>query len=167
MIQLTCGRVACSLAQCILERMDGWLYLAFDDFVKRHYSRYAFKHVARIDVPTFMDPTVSQRLDAVSLRYGFCSIGRTLDGLLRSGCSILVLFTQLSVLVTILREQGIGSTLSLLTCLCHLVVCILAQMELSNSSLEGLGWFILYLHVSFLSLNSRQHTRPRLEMRIM
>jgi hypothetical protein len=167
MIQLTCGRVACSFAQCILERMDGWLYLAFDNFVKRHYSRYAFKHVARIDVPTFMDPTVSQRLDAVSLRYGFCSIGRTLDGLLRSGCSILVLFTQVSVLVTILREQGIGSTLSLMTCLCHLVVCILAQTELSNSSLEGLGWFILYLHVIFLTLGSRQHMRPRLEMRIM
>src|SRR6266702_3710846 len=100
------GRVACSLVQCLLERVDGWLYLAFDDFVKRHYSRYAFKHVARIDVPTFMDPSVSQRLDAVSLRYGFCTVGRTLGFLI---------------------------------CLCHLVVCALTQMELSNSSLEGLG----------------------------
>ncbi|KAI0286209.1 P-loop containing nucleoside triphosphate hydrolase protein [Russula brevipes] len=104
MIRLTCGRVACSFAQCLLERTDGWLYLAFDDFVKRHYSRYAFEHIARID-----------RLDAVSLRYGFCSVGRTIDSLLRSGCSILVLFTQVSVLVAILREQGIGSFLSLLT----------------------------------------------------
>jgi hypothetical protein len=141
MIRLTCGRVACSFAQCLLERTDGWLYLAFDDFVKRHYSRYAFEHIARIDVPTFMDPSVSQRLDAVSLRYGFCSVGRTIDSLLRSGCSILVLFTQVSVLVAILREQGIGSFLSLLTCLCHLVVCVLSQMELANSSLEGLGQY--------------------------
>jgi hypothetical protein len=139
MIQLTCGRVACSFAQCLLERVDGWLYLAFDDYVKNHYSRYAFEHVARIDVPTFIDPSVSQRLDAVSLRYGFCSVGRTLDSLLRSGCSILVLLTQVSVLVTILREQGIGSFLSLLTCLCHLVVCVLSQTELANTSLEGLG----------------------------
>ena len=75
--------------------MDGWLYLAFDDIVKHHYSRYAFQHVACIDMPTFMDPSVSQRLDAVSLIYGFCSVGRTLDGLLCSGCSILVLFSQL------------------------------------------------------------------------
>ena len=142
-IRLTCGRVACSLSQCILERTDGWLYLAFDDLVKRHYSRYAFEHVARMDVPTFTDPTVSQRLDAASLRYGFSSIGRTLDSLLRSGCSILVLFTQVSVLVAILREQGIGSFLSLLTCLCHLVICILAQTELANSSLDGLGRFVL------------------------
>jgi hypothetical protein len=141
MVQLTCGRVACSFAQCLLERVDGWLYLAFDDFVKNHYSRYAFKHVARIDVPTFMDPSVSQRLDAVSLRYGYCSVGRTLDSLLRSGCSILVLFTQFSVLVTILREQGISSRLSLLTCLCHLVVCFLTQRELANSSLDGFGQF--------------------------
>lgn len=133
------GRVACSLVQCLLERVDGWLYLAFDDFVKRHYSRYAFKHVARIDVPTFMDPSVSQRLDAVSLRYGFCTVGRTLDSLLRSGCSIIVLFTQIGVLVAILREQGMGTTLGFLICLCHLVVCALTQMELSNSSLEGLG----------------------------
>jgi hypothetical protein len=93
-------------------------------------------------LPTFMDPSVSQRLDAVSLRYGFCSVGRTLDSLLRSGCSILVLLTQFSVLVTILREQGIGSFLSLLTCLCHLLVCVLSQMELANSSLEGLGRFL-------------------------
>jgi len=141
MVQLTCGRVACSFAQCLLERVDGWLYLAFDDFVKNHYSRYAFEHVARIDVPTFMDPSVSQRLDAVSLRYGYCSVGRTLDSLLRSGCSILVLFTQFSVLVTILREQGISSRLSLLTCLCHLVVCFLTQRELANSSLDGFGQF--------------------------
>ncbi|KAH9027600.1 hypothetical protein EDB85DRAFT_2171739 [Lactarius pseudohatsudake] len=94
LIRLMCGRVASSLAQCLLERVDGWLYLAFDDFVKHHYSRYALKHVARIDVPTFVDPSVSQRLDAVSLRYGFCTVGRTLDSLLRSGCSIIVLFTQ-------------------------------------------------------------------------
>lgn len=134
-----CGRVACSLAQCVLERVDGWLYLAFDDFVKRHYSRFAFEHIARIDVPTFMDPSVSQQLDAVSLRYGFCSVGRTLDSLLRSGCNIIVLFTQVSVLVSILREQGMGTTLGFLTCLCHLVVCALTQAELSNSSLEGLG----------------------------
>ncbi|KAH9043588.1 HlyB/MsbA family ABC transporter [Lactarius hengduanensis] len=140
LVRLMCGRVACSLAQCLLERVDGWLYLAFDDFVKRHYSRYAFKHVARIDVPTFMDPSVSQRLDAVSLRYGFCTVGRTLDSLLRSGCSIIVLFTQVSVLAAILREQGMGSTLGFLTCLCHLVVCALTQMELSNSSLEGLAY---------------------------
>ncbi|KAH9983361.1 P-loop containing nucleoside triphosphate hydrolase protein [Russula compacta] len=136
-IQLTCGRVVCSLGQCLLEKMDGWLYLAFDDFVKRHYSRYAFQHVARIDVPTFMDPSVSQRLDAVSLRYGFCSVGRTLDGLLRSGCSIIVLFTQVGVLVAILREQGISSFLGFLTCLCHLVVCVLSQMELENTCLGG------------------------------
>ena len=139
MIRLTCGRVACSFVQCLLERMDGWLYLVFDASVKNHYSHFAFEHVARIDVPTFMDPSVSQRLDAVSLRYGFCSVGPTLDSLLRSGCSILVLLTQISVLVPILREQGIGSFLSLLTCLCHLVVCVLSQMELANSSLEGLG----------------------------
>ncbi|KAH9020454.1 hypothetical protein EDB85DRAFT_2153064 [Lactarius pseudohatsudake] len=53
-------------------------------YVKHHYSRYAFKHVARIDVPTFMDPSVSQRLDAVSPRYDFCMVGRTLDSLLRA-----------------------------------------------------------------------------------
>ena len=139
-----CGRVACSLAQCVLERVDGWLYLAFDDFVKRHYSRFAFEHIARIDVPTFMDPSISQQLDAVSLRYGFCSVGRTLDSLLRSGCNIIVLFTQVSVLVAILREQGMGTTLGFLTCLCHLVVCALTQAELSNSSLEGLGLSIPY-----------------------
>ena len=143
LIQLTCGRVVCSLVQNLLERIGGWLYLDFDDFVKRHYSHYAFKHirVARIDLPAFMDPSVSQKLEAVSLRYGFCSVGRTLDSLLRSGCSIIVLFTQVSVLVTILREQGINSNLSFLTCLCHLVVCILSQTELASSSLDGLCQF--------------------------
>ena len=145
MIRLTCGRVACSFVQCLLERIDGWLYLAFDDFVKHHYSRYAFEHVARIDVPTLVDPSVSQRLNAVSLRYGHCSAGRTLESLLRSGCSILVLLTQFSVLLTILREQGLGSSLSLLTCLCHLFVCFLSQMELANRSLEGRGRFLLMI----------------------
>lgn len=140
LIQLTCGRVVCSLVQNLLERIDGWLYLDFDDFVKRHYSHYAFKHIARIDLPTFTDPSVSQQLEAVSLRYGFCSVGRTLDGLLRSGCSILVLLTQVSVLVTVLHEQGISSYLSFLTCLCHLVVCILSQMELASGSLDGLSY---------------------------
>ena len=141
LIQLTCGRVVCSLIQSLLERMDGWLYLDFDDFVKRHYSRYAFEHISRIDLPTFMDPSVSQQLEAVSLRYGFCSVGRTLDSLLHSGCSILVLFTQVGVLVAILREQGINSSLSLLTCLCHMVVCVLSQVELANCSMEGLCQF--------------------------
>ena len=117
LVRLMFGRVACSLVQCVLERVDGWLYLAFDDLVKRHYSLFAFKHVARIDVPTFMDPLVSQQLDAVSLRYGFCTAGRTLDNLLRSGCSIIVLCTQVSVLAGILREQGMGTTLGFLTCL--------------------------------------------------
>src|SRR5260370_12781742 len=102
LIQLTCGRVVCSLVQSLLERIDGRLYLDFDDFVKRHYSRYAFKHVARIDLPTFMDPSLSQQLEAVSLRYGFCSVGRTLDSLLRSPSPIFVLFTQFTLPPTIL-----------------------------------------------------------------
>ncbi len=145
--------MVCSLARCLLERVDGWLYLAFDDFVKRHYSQYAFEHVARIDVPTFMDPSVSQRLDAVSLRYGYCTVGRTLDSLLRSGCSIIVLFTQISVLVTILQEQGMGSTLGFLTCLCHLIVCTLTQVELSNSSLDGLGPSIQHQGLALIFLS--------------
>ena len=166
LIQLTCGRVTCSLVQNLLERIDAWLYLDFDDFVKRHYSHYAFKHIARIDLPTFMDPSVSQQLEAVSLRYGFCSVGRTLDSLLRSGCSIVVLFTQVSVLVTILREQGINSYLSFLTCLCHLVVCILSQMELASSSLDGLCQFSATRKVVFSISSLPQRMRPRLETRI-
>ncbi|KAI0249613.1 hypothetical protein BJV78DRAFT_1226134 [Lactifluus subvellereus] len=59
MILLTCSRVACALTQHILERLDGRLNLAFDGFIKRYYSRYAFEHVARMDVPTFGDPNLS------------------------------------------------------------------------------------------------------------
>jgi len=99
----------------------------------------------RIDLPTFMDPSVSQRPDTVSLKYGFCPVWRTLDSLLRSGCTILVLLMHFRVLITIPREQGIGPFLSLLPCICHLVVCVLSQMELANSSLEGLGRFLLMI----------------------
>ncbi|KAI0257854.1 P-loop containing nucleoside triphosphate hydrolase protein [Gloeopeniophorella convolvens] len=139
-VLLACGRVACSLAHCLLERADGWLYLAFDDFVKRYYAQYAFEHIARVDLPTFMDPLVSQQLNAVSLRYGFCSVGRTIDNLLRSGCNVFVLFAQVSVLLTILHEQRIGVVLSLATCFCHLVICILSQKEISHSNLDGLSY---------------------------
>jgi hypothetical protein len=125
--------------------VDGRLYLDFDQHVKHHYSRYAFEHVARLDLPTFMDPSVSQQLDAVSLRYGFCSVGRTLDSILHSGCSILMLIAQVGVLVTILREQGFNSSLSLSTCLCHLAVCIL---ELANSGLDGCCRFFPLLEQS-------------------
>ena len=161
MIRFTCGRVARSSVRCLLERIDGWPCLAFDGFVKHHYSRHAFEHVARIDLPTFMDPSVSQPLDTVSLKYGFCSVGRTIDSLLRSGCSILVLLTQISVLVTIPREQGIGSFLSLLPCLRYLVVCALSQMELGGT---------LSVSANDLETNpslscSLQHMRPRLGIR--
>jgi len=137
LIQLTCGRVVCSLVQSLLERIDRRLRLVFRDTARRHYSHYAFKHAARIDLPTFMDPSVSQQLNAVSLRYEFCTSLPPLDGLLHSVRSILALFTQVSVLVTILREQGISSPLSLLTCLCHLVVWVLSKMGPADS-LEGL-----------------------------
>jgi len=166
MIRLTGGRVACSFIQCLLERMDGWLYLAFDDFVKHHYSHYAFEHVVRIDVPTLVNPSVSQQLNAVSLRYRHCSAGRTLESLLHSGCSILVLLTQFSVLLTILREQGLGSFLSLLTCLCHLVICVLSQMELTSCSLEGQGRLLLMIWgPDFSSSCWLQHMQPRLGVR--
>ena len=112
---------------------------AFDDFVKRHRSLFAFKHVKCMDIPTFMDPSVSHRSDFVSLIYDFCTVGRTLDSDLRSGCNIIVLLTQVSVLIATLREQGMSTTLAFLACLSQLVVCALTQMKPSNSSLEGLN----------------------------
>jgi hypothetical protein len=131
--------VACSFAQCLLERTDGRLYLAFDDFVKRHYSRYALEHIARIDVWTrrYLSDWTQYRLDMVFALSG---------GLSTACCVVDVAFLCFSPKsacssVAILREQGIGSFLGLLTCLCHLVVCVLSRIELANSSLEGLGQY--------------------------
>lgn len=71
--------------------------------------------MARLDVPTWDDPVVSAQIEAVIPKDSNTIAWAAITSLVQTGSTFVRLFSQTAVLMGVLREQGDGLLLSLLS----------------------------------------------------
>ncbi|KAI0042884.1 P-loop containing nucleoside triphosphate hydrolase protein [Auriscalpium vulgare] len=103
------GRVACALARRCLSHFMSKLFAALNGRIRLHFSTHIFHIMARLDVPTFEDPVVSQQLSSsVSTSSRSNVAWEAISSLFNIGSAGLRLLAQSLVLVAVLREQRDG-----------------------------------------------------------
>jgi hypothetical protein len=114
--------VVCTLVTLFAGHVHSGIQRKLNGRIKRHYSVHTFHALARLDVPTFEDPLVSQQIDAVLPDAG----GRrtipwtAISAVFSVGSTVVHMLSQSFVLVGVLRKQQDGMLLAGLSALGHL-----------------------------------------------
>ncbi|KAI0321903.1 HlyB/MsbA family ABC transporter [Amylostereum chailletii] len=117
LFQIAGGRIACSFAQRILNRIQRKTSTSLNGRIRRYYSVHIFHSMARLDVPTYDDPVIARQLDSVIPS----ASGRTsipwsaMVAVFNIASNALNLLSQLAVLTGVLRKQPDGPLLAILT----------------------------------------------------
>ena len=114
LIRIAGGHVLASLISRILSNIRQRLTAVLNGRIRRYYSVHTFHAMARLDVPTWEDPVVSEQVDA-TLPTGRSSIAWTaVNSLVGVGSVLVKLLSQVTVLISVLREQRDGPLLAIL-----------------------------------------------------
>lgn len=116
LIQVAGGRVACTIITRILRYCTGRVQLPLNKRIKQHYSAHIFHAMARLDSPTFDDPAIQRQMEAAWSTSGRSSVcWDTVEMALGVMSTLIRLFSQVSVLVAVLRDQRDGPLLAVLS----------------------------------------------------
>jgi hypothetical protein len=117
LIRIAGGRVLCAAAEQILESASWKVSTSLNGRIRRFYSAYIFHSVARLDVPTWDDPVVSAQIESVIPKVSNTNTiaWAAITSLVQTVSTFVRLFSQTAVLMGVLREQGDGLLLSLLS----------------------------------------------------
>jgi hypothetical protein len=115
LIRIAGGRVLCAAAEQILESASWKVSTSLNGRIRRFYSVHIFHSVARLDVPTWDDPVVSAQIESVIPKDRNTIAWAAITSLVQTGSTFVRLFSQTAVLMSVLREQGDGLLLSLLS----------------------------------------------------
>ncbi|KAI9437632.1 HlyB/MsbA family ABC transporter [Lactarius indigo] len=107
------GRALCTAAEHVLGYASGRVTTALGARARQFYSRRIFHSMARLDVPTWDDPSVSSQFKALQQKMPDTeSVALTaIMTLVETGSAFLRMFSEGAVLFRVLREQGDGSLL--------------------------------------------------------
>ncbi|KAH9028877.1 HlyB/MsbA family ABC transporter [Lactarius pseudohatsudake] len=131
------GRALCTAAEYALGYASGKVTTALSARVRQFYSGRIFRSMARLDVPTWDDPSVSSQIQALQPRFsGSESVALTaIVTPVETGSAFLRMFSEGAVLFRVLREQGDGSLLVLASLACE----ALSYFALRSGSIRSLG----------------------------
>ena len=116
LLRIAIGRVLCSMITIILDWGRGRISRPLNLQIKRHYSGYMFKTMARLDLPTFEDSSIQRQLEQVFTPDSRNSVVWNVVSLaVRLSTTVLRVASQLSVLVAVLRNQRDGPLLAVLS----------------------------------------------------
>ncbi|KAF7986144.1 hypothetical protein HWV62_38510 [Athelia sp. TMB] len=116
LLRVAAGRVMCTMASRILSYGRSRVQLPLNKRIKQHYSTHIFQSMSRLDVPTFDDPAVQRQLEAAWSSSGRSSVcWDTLQIAMSVMSTAIKLFSQMSVLVAVLRDQRDGPLLAVLS----------------------------------------------------
>ncbi|KAJ3719796.1 P-loop containing nucleoside triphosphate hydrolase protein [Lentinula raphanica] len=116
LLRVASSRVACSIADLILQHLSKIISRPLNARIKRYYTVHMFHVLARLDVPTYDDPLVQRQLEqAFPTNSRQSVIWRTVVGVIHMGSTTIMLVSQLSVLLNVLRNQRDGSLLAFLS----------------------------------------------------
>ncbi|KAH9034132.1 HlyB/MsbA family ABC transporter [Lactarius hengduanensis] len=107
------GRALCTAAEHALGYASGKVATALGARARQFYSGRVFHSMARLDVPTWDDPSVSSQIKTLQPRIPDTeSVALTaIMTLVETGSAFLRMFSEGAVLFRVLREQGDGSLL--------------------------------------------------------
>ena len=111
------GRALCTAAECTLGYASEKVSKALDVRTQQLYSRRIFRSMARLDVPTWDDPAVSSHIDGLRPDYSHADTvaWTAIMSLVKTGSAFLRMLSEALVLFRVLREQGGGTLLVLVS----------------------------------------------------
>ncbi|SRR6266702_1538013 len=111
------GRALCTAAEHVLGYASAKVTTALDARSRQLYSGRIFRSMARLDVPTWDDPAVASHISALGPKIPDTdSVAlAAIMTLVETGSAFLRMFSEGAVLFRVLREQGDGSLLVLVS----------------------------------------------------
>ena len=111
------GRALCTAAENVLDYSSAKVTTSLNARSRKLYSGRIFRSMARLDVPTWDDPAVSSQIDALSPRMPDTETVAwgAIMTLVETGSAFLRMFSEAAVLLRVLRVQGGGSLLVLVS----------------------------------------------------
>lgn len=114
LFKIVAGRIICSLVSLILNHLFILISHPLNTLIKEHYTIHMFGVLAHLDVPTFDDPLVQRQLkQASSSRHSI--VWNTVINATSIGSTAVMLVSQLSVLLHVLKDQQDGPLLAALS----------------------------------------------------
>jgi hypothetical protein len=103
------GRLGCTMASRLLSYCRDRVQNPLNKRIKQHYSTHIFHAMARLDVPTFDDPAVQRQMESAWSTTGRSSVcWDTIQMASGVMSTVIRLLSQVSVLVSVLRNQNDG-----------------------------------------------------------
>ncbi|KAG9310293.1 P-loop containing nucleoside triphosphate hydrolase protein [Chiua virens] len=116
LLHVAVGRMACSIAQRILQYAKFRITHPLNLAIKRFYSTHIFHAMARLDLPTFEDPAVQRQMESAWSTSWTSSVAwETIQMTSNILTTAIRLLSQVSVLLAVLRHQRDGMLLALLS----------------------------------------------------
>ncbi|KAI9437634.1 HlyB/MsbA family ABC transporter [Lactarius indigo] len=106
------GRALCTAAELVLSYGSEKVITAFDARAQQFYSGSIFHSMARLDVPTWDDPSVSSQLRQNTPDTESIALSAIMT-LVETGSAFLRMFSEGAVLLRVLQDQGDGPLLVL------------------------------------------------------
>lgn len=116
LFQVAFGNFACSIATRALRYAKQRISYPLHLRVKNFYSAHIFHAMVRLDVPTFDDPAVQRQIEQTLPKYAHSSTAfDAVTSTLRLFTAAIQLISQLSVLISVLKDQTDGPLLASLS----------------------------------------------------
>ncbi|KAG6332407.1 hypothetical protein ID866_6678 [Astraeus odoratus] len=116
LLRVAAGRMTCIIAERLLQYIRSRIIIPLNMSIKQFYSSHIYQAMARLDVPTFEDPAVQRQLESASSTSWKSSVAwETIQAIANVVMTAVRLLAQLSVLISILREQRDGPLLAVLS----------------------------------------------------
>lgn len=164
LLHVAAGRVACTVAERLLQYSKFHISHPLNLAIKQFYSTHIFHAMARLDLPTFEDPAVRRQLESAwSTSWKSSVAWDTIQMTSSVLMTTIRLLSQLSVLISVLRNQRDGTLLALLS----FSQSLFQWFSGRRSTFSSLGAFsVLYSVVSFSysAYNQCGPQRPKIKI---
>ena len=136
LFRIATGRVVCAIVNLLAGKIYFYITQQLSGRIERHYSVHTFHALARLDVPTFTDPVVSQQLNAVIPdRARTMAPWSAISAAVGLASLLVHIFSECIVLIGVLRHQPDRALLAGIMVFNH----FLAIMSRSRSSQNRFG----------------------------
>jgi hypothetical protein len=115
LFRVVISRLICSAVTRVLHYISGLFYTPLNERLRQHFTVHNFHALARLDVPTYADAGVQQRLRANSDHTRYSVVWNHVVTSLHLFTTGVQLASQLSVLIGLLRDQRDGPLLAVLS----------------------------------------------------
>ncbi|KAF9072268.1 P-loop containing nucleoside triphosphate hydrolase protein [Rhodocollybia butyracea] len=151
LFKVAASRVACSLGEVILQHFSRVISRPLNTRIKQYYNIHMFGALARLDVPTYNDPSIQRQHEQAfpSTDLPQSVVWKTVVGSVNLGSTVVMLISQLTVMFRVLKDQHDGPLLAFLSLLNSVM-----SWNYYSQSLFGLGvWAATTRNADFIKLS--------------